>query len=204
MNDFGTLLRILRTDRGYSQEALGKQLLTSTSTISKWENNVSYPDILQIRTLSEIFQVSCDDLLYPTKTLQKLQNPAKDIFLHAEEPLPLKRKRFWKSKFCYGCTASVLLLILGLFLYQHHKPAFVLQEIRHGVETEYGLGGELVYKLNKELSHEEIGIKSNAIADDWIAGAYPELTENIFIVTFLDRNGKFVTSSFYKTPETEQ
>lgn len=204
MNDFGTLLRILRTDQGYSQEALGKQLLTSASTISKWENNISYPDILQIRTLSEILQVSCDDLLYPTKTLQKLQTPAKDISLHAEESLPLKRKRFWKSKFCYGCAISVLLLIFGLCLYQHHKPAFVLQEIRHGVETEYGLGGEVVYKLNKELFHEEITIQSDAIADDWIAGAYPELTENVFIVTFWDRNDNLVVSSFYEKPETEQ
>lgn len=203
MNDFGTLLKALRTDQGCSQEALAKQLLTSASTISKWENNASYPDILQIRTLSEIFQVSCDDLLYPTKTLQRLERPLKDAPLQIEEVPPLTRKRFWKSKRFYGCTASVILFILGLCLYHHYKPTFVLQEIRHSVETELGCGDELVYKLTKKLSNIEMTRKSDAIADDWIAGVYPELTEDILIITVFDKTGKFVVSSFYNKSEKE-
>ena len=43
--EFGNKLRALRKAKGLSQENLAKQLGISRQAISKWESNLSQPDI---------------------------------------------------------------------------------------------------------------------------------------------------------------
>ena len=61
--EFGNKLRTLRKAKGLSQENLAKQLGISRQAISKWESNLSQPDIDNIIQLCKIFQISADELL---------------------------------------------------------------------------------------------------------------------------------------------
>lgn len=53
----------LRTEKGFSQEALGEKLGVSRQSVSKWETDQSVPELDKIVALSEIFKVSTDYLL---------------------------------------------------------------------------------------------------------------------------------------------
>lgn len=53
----------LRTEKGFSQEALGEKLGVSRQSVSKWETDQSVPELDKIVTLSEVFKVSTDYLL---------------------------------------------------------------------------------------------------------------------------------------------
>lgn len=46
-----------------SQEDLAEQIYVTRQTISNWENNHTYPDVQSLILLSQIFQVSLDDLI---------------------------------------------------------------------------------------------------------------------------------------------
>ena len=56
-------LQRLRKQAGMSQEELGERLGVSRQTISKWENGTSYPDMLNLMTISGFFSVSVDSLV---------------------------------------------------------------------------------------------------------------------------------------------
>lgn len=55
----------LRTASGMTQAQLGEKLSYSDKTISKWERAEALPDAVALKTMSEIFSVSVDDLLNP-------------------------------------------------------------------------------------------------------------------------------------------
>ena len=56
-------LQRLRKQAGMSQEELGERLGVSRQTISKWDNGTSYPDMLNLMTISGFFSVSVDSLV---------------------------------------------------------------------------------------------------------------------------------------------
>ena len=69
---FGQRLQRLRKNAGLTQEEVATQLNITGQAVSKWENDVSAPDISVLVELSEILSVSLDELLgkdIPTTTL---------------------------------------------------------------------------------------------------------------------------------------
>lgn len=53
----------LRKQKGFSQETLAERMGVSRQAISKWESGLSNPDINNLVFLSEIFEVSLDELI---------------------------------------------------------------------------------------------------------------------------------------------
>lgn len=60
---FGERLKQARTDLGFTQEVVARELHVSRQTISSWENERSYPDIASLVHLSDYYQLSLDILL---------------------------------------------------------------------------------------------------------------------------------------------
>ncbi len=52
-----------RTQADLSQEELAEKIFVSRQTISNWENDKNYPDIKSLVLMSEVFQVSLDNLI---------------------------------------------------------------------------------------------------------------------------------------------
>ena len=46
-----------------TQDEVAERILVSRQTISNWENEKSYPDIISIIKLSDLYNISLDDLL---------------------------------------------------------------------------------------------------------------------------------------------
>ena len=71
---FGEKRFKLRKEKGFSQEALAEKLNTTRQAISKWENNQGYPETEKLLMLSNIFELSVDDLLKEnTGSLKNMQ-----------------------------------------------------------------------------------------------------------------------------------
>ena len=66
----GKRLKELRQSNGYSQADIAEHLNISRQSISRWENDLSYPDIDNLKLLSEYYELSIDELLKETKQLQ--------------------------------------------------------------------------------------------------------------------------------------
>jgi len=56
-------IKQLRTERGFSQVDLGKELGVSKQSISNWENDNIQPSIEMLLKISHVFSVSTDYLL---------------------------------------------------------------------------------------------------------------------------------------------
>ena len=56
-----------RTAKNFTQDELARQLFVTRQTISGWENGRTQPDIETLCRLSEIFEVSVEDLIYGEK-----------------------------------------------------------------------------------------------------------------------------------------
>ena len=61
--DFNNKLYELRKQKGFSQEELANRLNVSRQTISKWEVGESTPDMEKLAAISDLFEVSLDELV---------------------------------------------------------------------------------------------------------------------------------------------
>lgn len=61
--NLGETIYRLRTEKNLSQGDLAEKLEVSRQSVSKWENNSAIPDLEKIVKLSEIFEVSLDELV---------------------------------------------------------------------------------------------------------------------------------------------
>ena len=59
----GLTISKLRKEKGMTQEELAEKVNVSAQAVSKWENDISMPDISVLPALAEIFDVSIDELL---------------------------------------------------------------------------------------------------------------------------------------------
>jgi len=61
--NLGNNLKVLRKERNITQEDLAEYLLVSPQTVSKWENNVSTPDLSILPLLADFYHTTIDGLL---------------------------------------------------------------------------------------------------------------------------------------------
>lgn len=63
MNTLGARIVKYRKEKGMTQEILAEKLGVSSQAVSKWENDVSCPDISLLPQLSRVLGVTTDELL---------------------------------------------------------------------------------------------------------------------------------------------
>ena len=61
--EIGKKLKNARIVAGLTQEKAAEKIDVSSQTISNWENDKSYPDIISVIALSDLYSVSLDELL---------------------------------------------------------------------------------------------------------------------------------------------
>ena len=67
--EIGRKLREARTASGLSQEIVAEKINVSRQTISNWETEKTYHDIISIIQLSELYNIRFDDLLIGDKKM---------------------------------------------------------------------------------------------------------------------------------------
>ena len=61
--EIGKKLKNARVQSGMTQENVAEKINVSRQTISNWENEKSYPDIVSVIKLSDLYSISLDILL---------------------------------------------------------------------------------------------------------------------------------------------
>ena len=63
MKSIGETIASLRKKKGYTQQELAEKMNVTDKAVSKWERDLSYPDINTIARLADVLEVPVNDLL---------------------------------------------------------------------------------------------------------------------------------------------
>ena len=111
-------LKILRKNKGLSQEELSIKLHVVRQTVSKWESGLSVPDAEMLMTISEILETPVSEILGESIE-DKEKNDLKVISEKLEvinEQLAMKQKQKRKMLVNTLIVADVCLIILFILL----------------------------------------------------------------------------------------
>ena len=59
--NLGDKLKLLRTQKGLTQEAFAEVLQVSRSAVAKWESNNGIPEISNLKQISQVLNISLDE-----------------------------------------------------------------------------------------------------------------------------------------------
>lgn len=110
--EFNNKLYNLRKQKGLSQEELANRLNVSRQTVSKWEVGDSTPDMEKLIAISDLFEISLDELV-----MDKAPTPMGDASAKPEIVNELKEKVFTdgnKKKVKRGLKIAAI--IFGIFV----------------------------------------------------------------------------------------
>lgn len=102
----GNKIKELRTLNSMSQKDLADKLNLERSTISKWETNKSTPSIDDITKLSEVFNISVDELL---------------VSREKESSLVIKHFKTTKKDYLWIVVSIVLVISMAIVFYLLNK-----------------------------------------------------------------------------------
>ena len=74
---FGATISALRREKGMTQLELAQQMGVTDKAVSKWERNLSFPDVASLPKLAEVLGTSVDELLEVKTTAQQEPEPSK-------------------------------------------------------------------------------------------------------------------------------
>ena len=148
---FGILLTTLRKKNGISQKEMAERLSVSTSAVSKWEHSKNLPDMTMLGSIAETLQVSCDELLNPEKTLERLANSEPQ-----KEALPKKKHtRVVKIAVLVGILVIAAGFLLG-YMVKHREPTFQQIGTRYIDDPDWGYTYEISYVIKGEVTGRSI------------------------------------------------
>ena len=78
----GIMISTLRKEKGMTQLELAEKMGVTDKAVSKWERDLSFPDINSIPKLAEIFEVTVDELMQvKTETKENMEKNKIDELL---------------------------------------------------------------------------------------------------------------------------
>lgn len=180
--EIGKKIKTLRLQKGLTQEELAAKLNMSSQAISKWENNVTMPDIQMLPNLSVILGVTIDELFALTDDthLERIENMiyneqfiSKDDFNYAEQFLKEKLNNDEKKSQC-------LTLLAELHIHrsdEHRKFAF------HYAKD------ALILAPDKKCNHNALQDAENGVIFDWNCSNHHKLIE--YYKNFVSNNPNY-------------
>ena len=121
--EIGTIIRNARNEANLSQEQAAEALSVSRQTISNWETGKSYPDIISVIRMSDLYSVSLDHLLKEESSMKQTYKE------YLEESTNIVKSNERKSKLV------LVLTVLGIWA----LSLFAFLLVHKGVDN-YGYG----------------------------------------------------------------
>lgn len=165
---FGILLTTLRKKNGISQKEMAERLSVSTSAVSKWEHGKNLPDMTMLGSIAEILQVSCDELLNPEKTLERLANPEmqKGEAEETDGETPKKKNsRIVKVVVLVGILVIAAGILLG-YMIKHREPVYQQIGTRYIDDPDWGNVYEISYVVKGEVTAEKLNAYLDVVRNE--------------------------------------
>ena len=110
--EFHNKLYNLRKQKGLSQEEIANRLNVSRQTISKWEVGDSTPDMEKLIAISDMFQISLDELVMDKVQTQTGETPSKAEIVNELKEKVLTDENKKKAKKVLKIAAIILGVIV--------------------------------------------------------------------------------------------
>ena len=134
----GNQIKKYRDQLHLSQEQLAEKIYVTRQTISNWETNKSYPDIHSLVLLSQIFNVSIDQLVKGDLEMMKYQIEKEEV------------NKFNKNAVIYGALLLIAVLsLVSLWTYLQAAGIFIWILI-------YGVAIYYAFQLEKQKKKYDI------------------------------------------------
>ena len=105
--EIGKKLKDARMRSGFTQESVAEKVNVSRQTISNWENEKSYPDIISVIELSNLYSISLDELLKGDEKMMEYLEESTNV---------VKSTRKLIGAILLNLITVVLLVTLSMFL----------------------------------------------------------------------------------------
>ncbi len=150
MNTIGTNIAEFRKQTGMTQEELSVKLNVTSQAVSKWENDLSYPDITVMERLAEVLDVTVDMLLKGREALPVVKTAERE-----EIDRRILLVEVTAEKVCTKIRVPVKLFDRGIL-----DSLLSDEEVLLGVETMRELidGGMLGVIVEHEDEHNKIRV----------------------------------------------
>lgn len=131
----GNKIRQMRKKAGYTQEQLAEKLGVTAQSISKWETEISMPDISLLPFIAEAFGISIDELFDLTieQKIKRIQNRI-EIEEELSEQTFKEYESFLKAQLSEGKNRIEILSLLAS-LYHHRMEADCRRVSKYGREA---------------------------------------------------------------------
>lgn len=122
--EIGKSIKKLRKDKGISQEQFSDILGVSCQSVSRWENDVCYPDIELIPVIASYFGVTVDELICARSIsdknkINKLLSEHKNLVSNGKIKESIKLAKSGASEYPANLDIAVCLMY-SLFIYCHN------------------------------------------------------------------------------------
>lgn len=161
---FGNRLCTLRTEKGYTQEKLGRMLGVSNKAISKWENGTTQPRLQMLDRIAACFDMSVEELLEYDEKSGESESVAAGKQVSGIPDAIMHSPRF---------SASIL---MGIGWLKVDAPKFLSE-----IKGKYGLTNREIANIF-ETSEKTIGLWENGLKQ-------PNAVQRFRIAAFYYGNG---------------
>jgi len=132
--EIGKFIAALRRREGLTQEELGGKLGVTNKTISRWENGNYMPDITMLKTLSEVLNVSINELLsgrfleegeikeHAEKNITDVSELTGGSAFSNHEKLAFFKKKWLQEHMAAIVLAWACFIVLALYAFANAKP----------------------------------------------------------------------------------
>lgn len=142
----GTNIREYRLKKGYTQEQLAYELGVSSQTVSRWETGTTYPDIVMLPIIAELFETSIDNLMG-----------------YAKECSTAERETFF---------AEVKILEVSERILRHRE---MLQNYPNDTYLQFSLANLLYYKFVKKRDDDVAEQELRLLCHRILQSNYPDM-----------------------------
>lgn len=171
--NLGERIYKLRTEKEMSQGDLAEAMEVSRQSISKWETNGSVPELEKLVKLSEVFDITLDELVMGENISERPVPEPQVIYIEK----PVARRRSKTQKWCIAvCSLVCVLLLANLF------TMILLPEHQSDHQPSNGpTGSGPVQQVPQDF--EIVASEVNGMEIEWSAGSVTIMTADTDQIT---------------------
>lgn len=149
-------IKIIRKNKGYSQEELASKLHVTRQTISKWENGQSEPSANTLKEMADLYGVSVSELLEGDAERIVENEIIVEQLSRVNEHLVISQKHFARLSVIACCMLVAVVLVAGLIIgirtfHDKEEKGHRVSDIEHLGELTYQLPGSNYYHADKDI-----------------------------------------------------
>lgn len=180
--EIGLKIKSLRLKQGLTQEKLAERLNISSQAVSKWENNLSTPDITLLPELSIIFGVTIDELFSLTDKnhLDRIEQALENEYMLSQETFNKFNEYLMSKLNDKNYKGKVLTLLSALYSKQASS--------HHEISKDFAIQA-LKYEPTSKQNHCLLREATNGVITDWNVCNHHEMIE--YYYKFIDENHSY-------------